>query len=267
MASLVENKVFEVVDRPAAKPVITSKWVFKKKKGVSGKVEKYKARLVARGFMQEEGVDYTETYSPTVRFESIRMMTAAAASGELHMEQMDVTTAFLYADLEEEVYLEIPEGMFEEELAGKVLRLLKALYGLKQSPRMWNLHIDKALEEFGLRRLTADFCVYTCFDGENQVLLGLFVDDMFLIGKLLARIGSVKSFLHSRFRMKDLGVAAFLLGMEIRRLPSGDIRLVQEKYLNEVLLKFPIENSRVASTPLPPAYKLNQDDAPQDAAD
>ena len=123
------------------------------------------------------------------------------------MEHMDVTTAFLYADLEEEVNLEIPEGMFEEELAGKVLRLLKALYGLKQSSRMWNLYIDKALEEFGLRRLTADFSVYACFDGENQVLLGIFVDDMFLIGKLLARIGSVKSFLHSRFRMKDLGAA------------------------------------------------------------
>ena len=82
---MVENKVFEVVYRPAAKLVITSKWVFKKKKGLFGKVEKYKARLVARGFMQEEGVDYTKTYSPTVRFESIRMLTAAAASGGLHM--------------------------------------------------------------------------------------------------------------------------------------------------------------------------------------
>ena len=94
------------------------------------------------------------------------------------------------------------------------------------------------------------------------MLLGLFVDDKFLIGKLLARIGSVKSFLHSRFRMKDLGTATFLLGVEIRRLPSSDIRLVQEKYLNEVLAKFPVDNSRAASTPLPPACKLSQDDAP-----
>ena len=150
VASLIENGVYEVVDRPFGKPVITSKWVFKKKRGLSGKVEKYKVRLVARGFMQEEEVDYTETYSPTLRFESIRMMVVAAASGELHMEQMDVTTAFLHAELEEEVYLEIPEGMFEKELPGKVICLLKALYGLKQSPRMWNLHIDKVLSEFGL---------------------------------------------------------------------------------------------------------------------
>ena len=95
--------------------------------------------------MQEEGVDYTETHSPTVRFEGIRLMVATATSGELHMEQMDVTTAFIYAKLEEEVYLEIPEGMLETEMPGKVLRLLKALYGFKQSSRMWNLHIDKAL--------------------------------------------------------------------------------------------------------------------------
>ena len=99
VASSVENKVFEVVSRPASQPVITSKWVFKKKKGLSGQVEKYKARLVARGFMQEEGVDYTETYSPTVRFESIRMMVAAAASGDLHMQQLDVTTAVEYVML------------------------------------------------------------------------------------------------------------------------------------------------------------------------
>lgn len=265
VASLVENAVFEVVDRPADKPVITSKWVFKKKRGLSGQVEKYKARLVARGFMQEEGVDYSETYSPTVRFESIRMMIAAAASEELHMEQMDVTTAFLYAALEEEVYLEIPEGMFATELPGKVLRLLKALYGLKQSSRMWNLHIDKALSEFGLHRLTSDICVYAAFEGADRVLLGLFVDDMMMIGKLLARIGQVKEFLHSRFKMKDLGAASFVLGMEIRRLPGGDIQLLQEKYLGEVLRKFPVVNTRAASTPLPPAWKICQHDAPQDA--
>ena len=130
VASLVENGVFEVVDRPTEKPVIPSKWIFKKKMGLSGKVEKYKARLVARGFKQEEGVDYSETYSPTVHFEGIRMMIAAAASGEMHMEQMDVPTAFLHAELEAEVYLAFPEGMFEAELPGKVLHLLQAIQHL-----------------------------------------------------------------------------------------------------------------------------------------
>ena len=98
--SLIKNKVYEVVDRPAYKRVVSSKWVFKKKRGISGAVEKYKARLVARGFTQEEGVDYFETFAPTVRCESVRLMLAEAAAKGLHTAQMDVTTAFLYADLE-----------------------------------------------------------------------------------------------------------------------------------------------------------------------
>ena len=266
VASLVENKVFAVVDRPRH-PVITSKWVFKRKRGLSGEVEKYKARLVARGFMQAEGIDYTETYSPTVRFESIRLMLAAAASEGMHMEQLDVTTAFLYANLEEEVYLEIPEGMFGVAMPGKVLRLFKALYGLKQSPRMWNLHVDKALSEFGLERLTSDFCVYAIHQGGRRILLGLFVDDMFVIGKMMELIEGVKGFLHSRFRMKDLGAATFLLGMEIRRLPGGDVQLLQEKYLGEVLLRYPVVSPRATSTPLPPGCKLSQTDSPTSAPD
>ena len=178
---MLQQTSHEVVDKPATKAIITSKWVFKKKKGLFGNIEKYKARLVVRGFMQEEEVDYIETYSLTVRFERIRMMTAAGASENMHKEQMDVTTSFLYADLKEEVYLEIREGMFDEDMRSKVLRLWKAVYGLKQSPRMWNIHIDVSLAEFGLHRLTTDFCVYACFDGNDRVLLGLFVDDLFII--------------------------------------------------------------------------------------
>ena len=130
---------------------------------------------------------------------------------------MDVTTAFLYAELDEEVYMEVPEGMFgEEDMSGKVLLLLKALYGLKQSSRMWNLHIDKVLGEFGLVRLSADFCIYAIGEGQDRILLGLYVDDMFILGKLLQRLAELQNFLCSRFRMKHLGQVKFLLGMEIR---------------------------------------------------
>ena len=262
----MENKVFLIVDRPQTHQVITSKWVFKKKRGVFGAVEKYKARVVARGFLQEPGVDFTDTYSPTVRQESIRLMLAMAASEGMQMEQLDVTTTFLYAELKEEVYLEIPEGMFPDgEHAGKVLRLLRALYGLKQSPRCWNLHLDKALGYFGMKRLSADFCVYVIGVGAFRVMLGVFVDDMFMIGHLMEQINKLKMQLQGRFKMKDLGAATFLLGMEIRRLPGGDVKLVQEKYLGEVLERFPVEGSRLASTPLPPACKLSQEDGPKSA--
>ena len=129
---------------------------------------------------------------------------------------MDVTTAFLYADLDEEVFMEIPEGMFgDEDMFGKVLLLLKALYGLKQSSRMWNLHIDKVLGEFGLERLQADFCIYKIGEGAERVLLGLYVDDMFILGEMIKKLAALQEFLCTRFRMKHLGEVKYLLGMEI----------------------------------------------------
>lgn len=179
------------------------------------------------------------------------------------MEQMDVTTAFLYADLVEEVYLEILEGIFPGgEMDGKFLRLWKALYGLKQSPRMCNIHVDKVLSNFGMSRLSADSCVYSIHQVERRILMSLFVDDMFIVGKEMPLIQDLKDLLHIKFKMKDLGAANFLLGMEIRRLPGGDVHLVQEKNLGEVLAKFPTEG-RQASTPLTPACKLSKEDSPK----
>ena len=110
MASLRENGVYEVVDKPKDKKVVKSKWVFRVKTNEKGEVGKYKARVVAKGYSQVKGVDYDQTFSPTVRFESIRQMVALGASKGLEMHQMDVTTAFLYAPLDEEVYMQQPEG-------------------------------------------------------------------------------------------------------------------------------------------------------------
>ena len=160
--------------------------------------------------------------------------------------------------------MEIPEGIFQgKDMSGKVLRLWRAFYGLKESPRMWNIHVDKALGEYGLHRLIADFCVYAIHDGDDRVLLGLFADDMFIIGAIFIRIEGVKQFLHSRFRIKDLGKGAYLLGMETRRQREGGIILLQEKYTREVLFKFAADAYRVVSTPLPPYSKLSAADSPQ----
>ena len=195
------------------------------------------------------------------------MLAEVAAEG-LHRAQMDVTTAFLYADLEEEVYMEIPDRMFDQPMLGKVLRLLKALYGLKQSSRMWNLHIDKVLGQCGFKGLMADFCVYIIGEGKERVLLGLYVDDMFMIVALLEKLAGIKQYLNKTFKMKDLGPVKFLLGMEIRLgVPNGDIHLLHEKYLGEILTKFDMNDCRALSTPLPPSSKLSMEDSPQTDAD
>ena len=131
MSSLQENGVYELVDRPAGKKVVKSTWVLRIKTNELGEIEKYKARVVAKGFSQVEGIDYDQILSSTVRFESIRQMVVLGPSRGLLMHQMDVTTAFLYVPLEEEVFMEQPEGTIEEGNEGKVMKLLKCLYGFK----------------------------------------------------------------------------------------------------------------------------------------
>ena len=201
---------------------------------------------MAKGYSQVEGVDYDQTFSPTVRFESIRQLVAMG----LEMHQMDLTTAFLYAPLEEVVYMEQPEGTVEEGNESKVMRLLKCLYGLKQSPRQWNICIDTVLQQLGFVRLKSDVGIYVKGKGEEAVYIALYVDDLFMVGMKLVNIDVVKQGLGKEFKMKDLGVARFLLGIEIRRQENGDVLLVQEKYARDVISRFNMEGSKPASTPL-----------------
>ena len=152
MDSLKENGVYELVNRPKGKKVVKSKWVLRVKTNEKGEIEKYKGRVVAKGYSQVEGVEYDQTFSPTVRFESIRQMVALGTAKGMHLHQMDVTTAFLYAPLEEEVYMEQPEGTVLPGNENKVMKLLKCLYGLKQSPRQWNIYIDTVLKQLSFVR-------------------------------------------------------------------------------------------------------------------
>ena len=250
MQSLKENNVYQLVDRPKGKKVVKSKWVFRVKTDQKGEVEKYKARVVAKGYSQVEGVDYDQTFSPTVRFESIRQMVALGASEGLEMHQMDVTTAFLYAPLEEEVFMEQPEGTVLPGNEGKVMFFLKCLYGLKQAPRQWNLFIDAMLKGMGFNRLKSDVGIYVKGEGKDAVYLALYVDDLFLVGKDLGKIREVKRGLNAEFNMKDLGEARYLLGIEIRRQKNGDVFLVQERYARDVVERFSMSGCKPVSTPL-----------------
>ena len=257
MESLRENGMFELVDRPVGKKIVKSKWVVRVKTNEKGEVENFKARVVAKGFGQVEGVDYAQPFSPTVRFESIRQMVALGTSRGMEMHEMDVTTAFLYAPLEEEVYMEQPEGTVKEGDEGKVMRLLKCLYGLKQSPRQWNLYIDVVLKGLGFRRLKSDVGENMKGEEEEAVYIALYVDDLFLVGMKLINIQEVKKGMSKEFKMKDLGEARFLLGIEIRRESGGDVLLVQERYARDVLNRFRMVGCNSVSTPLEPGSRLS----------
>ena len=174
---------------PEGRKVIGSKWVFKVKRNADGSVEKHKARLVAQGSSQKYGVDYDETFSPVVRFESIRTVIALAVKKGLKMHQMDVNTAFLHGELEEEVYMRQPEEFVLEGQELLVCKLNKSLYGLKQSPRCWNYVLDdhEHLQSMGFVQTPSDPFIYVA-EGDDPFMIAVHVDDLILAGTTDAKI-------------------------------------------------------------------------------
>ncbi len=178
--SLVVNNSWSLVPLPKGRKPISCKWVFKIKHGVHCEVECYKARLMARGFTQTFGVDYNETFAPVAKFVSICCILALAAIKDMEIHQMDVKIAFLNGDLEEEIYMEQPEG-FTQEGENLVCKFHKSLYGLKQSPMVWNQKLDAFLKSIKFVRSDADFSVYVAQVGDVKFFIVVYVDDLILV--------------------------------------------------------------------------------------
>ena len=176
MESIHFNDVWDLVELPENRKPVGSKWVFKKKTKADGSIERYKARLVAQGFSQKRGLDYDETFSPVVRFESFRCLVAVAVEKCLKLHQLDITATFLNGHLEEEMFMRQPEGFVEEGKEHLVCKLKQSLYGLKQSPRCWNSTLDAHLKGMGYVQSTNDPCIYTTSEGDFSII-GVYVDD------------------------------------------------------------------------------------------
>lgn len=175
--SLIENKTWTSVKLPVGKNAIKTKWVFKIKKESGGNL-RYKARLVCKGFTQKKGIDFEETYSPVVRYTSIRYLMAMACRYNLEIFQMDAVTAFLQGELHEEIYISTPEGI--QNVDGNVFKLQKALYGLKQASLTWNKKLDSVLLKNGLKRSKVDPCIYFKRENGNIIFVAIYVDDILL---------------------------------------------------------------------------------------
>ena len=182
MASLHKNEAWDLVELPAGRKPIGSKWVFKKKTNAEGKVEKYKAQLVAKGYSQVSGIDFGDIFSPVAKVTSIRLLLSVAAAFDFEVEQMDVKTTFLHGDLEEEIYMKQPEGFAVKGKKELVCKFKKSLYGLKQSPRMWYQKFDTSIRGLGFTRSKADHCVYFKLICDRVMYFLLYVDDMLLVG-------------------------------------------------------------------------------------
>ncbi|KAJ9553546.1 hypothetical protein OSB04_017591 [Centaurea solstitialis] len=252
MQSMYDNQVWELTDLPQHCRAVGRKWVFKKKTDMDGNVHTFKARLVAKGFTQTHGIDYDETFSPVAMLKSIRILMAISAYFNYEIWQMDVKTAFLNGKLTEDVYMEQPEGFEDPKNPNKVCKLLKSIYGLKQASRSWNLHFDERIKEFGFTKSEFEPCVYTKFSGSIVTFLVLYVDDILLIGN----------------DMKDLGEAAYILGIKIYRNRSKRlIGLSQSTYIDKILKKFRMDESKKGFIPMQHGIVLSKTQCPISSQD
>ncbi|KAK1603447.1 hypothetical protein QYE76_037309, partial [Lolium multiflorum] len=266
MGSMYDNKVWTLVDLPDSRKAVENKWIFKRKTDADGNITVYKARLVAKGFRQIQGVDYDETFSPVAKLKSVRILLAIAAFFDYEIWQMDVKTAFLNGDIEEELYMVQPKGFVDPKNADKVCKLQRSIYGLKQASRSWNRRFDKVIKNFGFIQCHGEACIYKKVSGSSVAFLILYVDDILLIGNDIELLSSVKGYLNNSFSMKDLGEASYILGIKIYRDRSRRlIGLSQSTYLDKILKKFRMDESKKGFLPMLPGKVLSKTQGPATA--
>lgn len=255
--SINDNHTWHLVDLPAGQRPIGLKWVFKLKRDASGNVFKHKARLVAKGYVQRQGVDFDEVFAPVARLESVRLLLALAAHEAWSVHHMDVKSAFLNGELQEEVYVSQPLGFVARGEEHKALRLDKALYGLRQAPRAWYAKLDSSLLSLGFSRSTAEHAVYARGNKKGRLLVGVYVDDLIITGSDEHEIELFKEQMKEKFCMSDLGLLSFYLGVEVKQSADG-ITLCQSAYAAKILDQAGMTGCNPCTLPMEPRFKLSK---------
>ena len=247
---------------PVGRKTVGCKWVFKAKTLPNGLVDRFKARLVAQGFSQLHGVDYHETYSPTVRYDSLRVLFALAAVEDLEIHQLDVVNAYLEADLSEEIYMRPPEGLSSRP--GDVCRLHKALYGLKQSGMEWHRLLAGFLRDMGFRVLASDPAIMVRGNSpadDDWVAIPIYVDDLLIFSKSISMVKWIKEEIGKRFPITDLGEVKSILKIRVTRDRNmRTISLDQSQYCAEVLERYGMQDSAPVATPMEPGFRSNSNE-------
>ena len=247
---------------PAGANIIPVKWVYKIKTDENGTISKYKARITPKGFKQRYGVDFFEVFAHTGKYKSLRVLLSLVASRDMELRQLDVPQAFTRAKLDEEVYMQMPEGFAVD---GMVCRLWKSLYGLKQSPRNWYLLVSKFLrEECGFTACVSDPCLFHKKSKSGKdIWLFLFVDDMQVAFDQTdaAEWAELQQRLKAKFEITDLGDSKWMLGMRIRRdRKAKTITLDQELYVTTALERFGFRECKTAASPAAQNHGAQEDD-------
>jgi len=243
-------KVFKPIEKvPEGANIITSRWVFKYKKNSKGEITKRKSRLVARGYTQQEGIDYHETFSPTLKLDSIRIFTALAVQNNFDIQQIDINAAYLNAKLKEEVYMRPPKG--HPDYRKRYWKLNKAIYGLKQSGKEWNEELNKYLLIIGFKRLISEPCLYFKVDKKKKLscILAIYVDDILLAGNRII-VERTKELIKNKFKIKDIGNVNFIIGIKFIKHKAGYF-INQTRYIKEIIEKFEMNNATPTKNLIP----------------
>lgn len=261
LGALEANGTWHIVDKlPPGRRAIDTKFIFKVKKTANGEPLRLKVRLVAKGFMQREGQDYFELFSPVVQRNSLRILMAIAATLGWHMHAVDIKTAFLQGELmhNEEIYIRLPAELsnINDERSSKLCRLDKPLYGLKQAPRAWWSTLDKALSQLGFARTDADPSVYTGQIAGFRIALAIWVDDILIISPSQDAVEAVKKSLATHFECRDLGAVDSFVGINVER---GELTtcLNLHGYIHDLLIKFGMNKSKATRSPLPAKWQTH----------
>ncbi|GJV03261.1 putative ribonuclease H-like domain-containing protein [Tanacetum coccineum] len=257
------QNVWVLVDLPKGKYAIGTKWILKNKRDARGIVVRNKARLVAQGHRQEEGIDYDEVFAPVARIEAIRLFLAFASYMGFMVYQMDVKSAFLYGRIDEEVYVTQPKGFVDPQHPKKVYKVVKALYGLHQAPRAWYATLSTFLLKHGYRRGTIDKTLFLKKHKRDIILVQVYVDDIIFGSTKKAWCDEFEALMKGEFEMSAMGELTFFLGLQVQQRPDG-IFISQDKYVQEILKKFDLECVRTATTPYeaPKPKSKNEPDSP-----
>ena len=260
--SIEKIETLEMVTPPPGCKPIRLKWVYKIKRNSHGDIVRYKARLVAKGYVQKFGIDYEEVFAPVAKMETIRVLLALAAQEGWQFHHMDVKSAFLNGELEEEVYVKQPDGYIKKGREHLVMRLKKALYGLKQAPRAWYTKLDNCLRSFDFTRSSQEHAVYFKRSGTSRLIIGVYVDDLIITGTKNHQIEDFKAQMKNLFEMSDLGLLISYLGIEVTQ-ERGKILLSQKSYALRILEQSGMSECNPAHTPLESQCKFGKESHPR----
>jgi len=258
LESVLSNNTWEYVDLPPGAKAIPLKWVYKLKRDGNGNITRFKARLVVKGYMQREGIDYEEVFAPVSKYATLRTLMALTASLDLHLHMLDFKTAFLNGDIQEDVYVRQPPG-YQLTNDSKACKLNRALYGLHQAPRAWHQRLKRELEAHNFTESTADPGLYTFASDTGLAYILVYVDDVLIAAKHMDTINKVKSILMAPFDARDMGEATLFLGITIERNRGNKtIKLSQERLATDIVNKFNMAEAKGRQLPITPGIRLSK---------